>query len=89
MGKTALQTAPEKPKFGQPCNGCGFCCASEVCEIGLGIFGKDTPAPCPAMTFKRGRFECGAVNAADKMGPAEGLYLRLRLGIGLGCDSDD
>lgn len=85
---TPLPTAPEKPAFGEPCNGCGFCCASEVCEVGRAMFGSDQPAPCPAMTFKSGRFLCGAIAMADDMGADHGLLLRLKMGIGIGCDSD-
>lgn len=41
----------EKPKFGAPCNGCGFCCRNEVCGLGKAVLGDDTPAPCPLMRF--------------------------------------
>lgn len=85
---TPLQMAPEKPAYGEPCNGCGYCCASEVCEVGLAMFGKQQTAPCPAMTFRDGRFRCGAVDMADEMSPAYGLMLRLKMGIGIGCDSE-
>lgn len=53
------------------------------------MFGEAQPAPCPAMTFKEGRFWCGAIDMADDMSPAYGLVLRLKMGIGMGCDSDD
>ncbi len=81
--------APEKPRFGEPCNGCGFCCASEVCKVGLAMFGDDTPAPCPAMVYSDGRFWCGIVEAADATAPGPATFLRLLLGVGLGCDSED
>lgn len=62
--------APGKPKKGQPCNGCGYCCAAELCAIGKQIFvnggklieGDDdepVPGPCPAMEFVGGKFICG------------------------------
>ncbi len=85
----SMQTAPEKAPFGSPCNGCGYCCAAEVCVVGQGLFGKETPAPCPALEFADGRFWCGAVRVADGAGKHVGMYLRMRLGIGVGCDTDD
>jgi hypothetical protein len=78
--------APEKPREGQPCNGCGYCCAAEVCRVGLAVYGKDTPAPCPAITFHDGRFWCGVVESATpKMKP----IVELVLGVGFGCDATD
>lgn len=72
---------PEKPRLGEPCNGCGFCCAAEVCAIGLVVYGEQTPAPCPAMRFKEGRFWCAVVQQFEPIG--------VLLGIGMGCDSND
>lgn len=83
------QKAPMKPRFGETCNGCGYCCAAEVCEVGHVLFGKDCPAPCPGMQFRDGRFLCHAVELADGIGAEYGAYLRLRMGVGRGCDSDD
>ena len=85
--RVPLPTAPEKPKQGSPCNGCGYCCAAEVCSVGQAIYGRDQLAPCPAMRFREDRFWCGAVDMADELGPIDGLLLRLKLGIGIGCDS--
>jgi hypothetical protein len=89
--KTALPlaTAPNKPKRGEPCNGCGYCCAAEVCEVGLALCGPETPAPCPLMEFDGAAFRCGAVRLADEMSPAHGVLLRLKMGIGVGCDAND
>lgn len=87
MKLQVLETAPEKPRKGEPCNGCGFCCAAEVCEIGLAAMGPDTQAPCPAMEFSEGRFWCGIVKAEDELGVFP--LVRLMLGIGKGCDADD
>lgn len=45
----------EKPKIGQPCNGCGICCMKQVCRNGayvlglVGVFGETTHGPCPAI----------------------------------------
>jgi len=84
-----LQTAPEKPGFGSPCNGCGFCCAAEVCKLGLHVYGEEQQAPCPAMEFEDGRFWCGVMRSAEKLlPPSEFNFLKLSMGVGIGCDSD-
>lgn len=80
-----METAPEKPAFGSPCNGCGFCCAAEQCEISLQVFG-DVGAPCPAMQFEDGRFHCGVLRDAP---PVVQPLIAYVLGIGRGCDADD
>lgn len=79
-----------KPTFGEPCNGCGYCCQQEVCRVGLEAFGPNTQAPCPALVLRDGRTWCGVIEAADGMaGGAFGSHMRLVMGIGLGCDADD
>lgn len=75
----------QKPSYGAPCNGCGFCCQNEVCTIGTGVFGKIN-APCPALTFREGRYWCGLVEAARTT--EHQAFLVWRLGIGVGCDSE-
>lgn len=86
-----LTVAPNKPRFGEPCNGCGYCCAAEVCEVGRAVCGPEVVAPCPLMEFDEAgsHFRCGAVRAADALDPFMGLFLRLKMGIGRGCDADD
>ena len=83
------ERGPEKPKFGEPCNGCGFCCAAEVCVVGKAMHGDDCPAPCPSMEWVGGRFGCGLVRLAESCGPNAGLLLRMMLGIGKGCSMPD
>ena len=81
-----MNNAPDKPKNGEPCNGCGYCCASELCvaaEIALG----DVPAPCPLMRFKEGRFWCGLVLTEKENGMAP--MIATSLGIGIGCLVED
>jgi hypothetical protein len=77
--------APTKPREGEACNGCGACCAAEVCLIGRKVFGEDVPAPCPGLTFEAGRYWCDLVVASA--GSDAGDWLRMRLGVGVGCDS--
>ena len=77
---------PEKPRYGSPCNGCGWCCHSEVCALGKMAF-KDAVAPCPAMIFEEGKVRCGLVLAEMELGGE--TLLQDALGIGKGCCSDD
>lgn len=79
------ERAPEKPRYGSPCNGCGFCCAAEQCKLSVAVFGE-VGAPCPGMQFESGRFFCGVLREA----PADiQPLIAFTLGIGAGCDSDD
>lgn len=74
-----------KPLKGSPCNGCGLCCAQEVCEIGIGILGS-VPPPCPLLVYREGRTFCGAVEQGTNFSRI--MFKRL-LGIGKGCCSED
>ena len=80
-----LERAPEKPRKGERCNGCGYCCAAEQCLISLELFGK-VGAPCPAMQFEGGRFYCGVLREAP---PSLQPTIAFLLGAGMGCDADD
>lgn len=81
----STRALPKAP-YGSPCNGCGFCCAAEVCAIGREAFG-DVPAPCPGMLFDEGRFHCKLV-LIESLSGMEPLLATV-LGIGKGCDADD
>lgn len=78
---------PAKPRYGAPCNGCGWCCHSDVCKIGKHFFGENTPAPCPAMVFEEGRVKCDIVMAEREL--LETDDFGKALGIDQGCCSDD
>jgi len=56
---TMLVVLP-KPKFTEPCNGCGFCCATELCELADHVF-PGAVAPCPALEIEDGRTWCGMI----------------------------
>ncbi len=67
--------APEKPAFGSPCNGCGFCCAAEPCGVARQFVpGATEGAPCPAMEFEHGPFlvrddpQAGALSWPARLG---------------------
>lgn len=94
---TAGQRLPLKPAYGEPCNGCGFCCAAEPCGIAR-EFIPDHPeeGPCLAMEFDAGRFVCGMIRQPGRyMGLPDwgdahmGALFAEALGAGKGCDADD
>lgn len=89
------ERAPAKPRKGEQCNGCGFCCAAELCDLAVEC--GFASAPCPAMEFFAGRFWCGLASNPlryfPKMPPANVEPMRVLiatgLGFGRGCDADD
>jgi len=54
------RAAPPKPQVGQPCNGCGICCALETCPAARLRF-RQKSGPCPALewTPTESRYCCG------------------------------
>lgn len=88
-----MSQLPQKPKFGTACNGCGICCALELCEAGKIVF-LGASAPCPALklTPDGSRTYCELV-AFEKVAmeeiPGMQPLLQLALGIGVGCTMDD
>jgi len=55
--------APPKPAEGAPCNGCGLCCATEPCPVGVLVSRKRVGA-CDALLWSDsdGRYYCGLVS---------------------------
>lgn len=79
---------PSKPKFGSACNGCGFCCASEICAIGVMAF-PGAQAPCPALKIRPdGKSTYCEIVETERINKMEPL-IETALGIGKGCDSSD
>jgi hypothetical protein len=86
--------APQKPAVGEPCNGCGVCCASEPCPIGM-LASLSRRGRCKVLAWDatHRRYRCGLLPpAAD--GPPRPQTLRWRerllrrwIGAGIGCDS--
>lgn len=82
-----------KPTFGDPCNGCGYCCAMELCDVAEEYF-PGASVPCPALEYHDGVFRCGLVvrpshhlgmrfNGDKILSP---LFLRaIAAGQGCGC----
>lgn len=79
---------PPKPKFGAACNGCGLCCALELCIAGEMAF-PGAQAPCPALKLRsdgKGTY-CELVATEISAGLAP--MLQESLGIGKGCSMPD
>jgi len=76
-----------KPEYGDKCNGCGWCCMSEVCRIGKAVHGEDAVAPCPSLIKANNRYWCSLVLGEDITRlPA---LIGNALGIGKGCCSEN
>lgn len=91
---------PEKPRFGEPCNGCGYCCAIQPCAIAQDHLEAGDVGPCPALLFDHqdDRFRCGMVVSPTRfMGLPPDPFTDLALGglfaaqlaVGWGCDAED
>jgi len=86
---------PDKPAEGQPCNGCGVCCALETCPLARLRF-LQSKGPCPALVWSGSetRYHCGLlVNPGKYFGwlPPAGENIARRLfarwiSAGQGCD---
>jgi hypothetical protein len=87
--------APAKPAEGQPCNGCGVCCALETCPAARLRF-LQTKGACPALAWSDSerRYLCGLLIDPEKyLGwlPRRAQYVSRRLlarwiAAGKGCD---
>jgi hypothetical protein len=88
---------PRKPPEGEPCNGCGVCCALELCPVArlrfMHRFGQ-----CPALTWspEQVRYHCGLLTNPSRWLPgipkfAEASVQRLMarwISAGSGCDCE-
>ncbi|MDE2370577.1 MAG: hypothetical protein KGN16_16530 [Burkholderiales bacterium] len=86
--------APAKPAEGEPCNGCGLCCAAAPCPLGM-LAGRRLRGACAALIWSDSerRYRCGVVEAPRRWLPwlpaAWARQLALRwIASGSGCDSD-
>jgi hypothetical protein len=87
--------APAKPAEGQPCNGCGVCCALETCPAARLRF-LQIKGPCPALEWAANdkRYVCGLLTRPAhflKYLPNRGEPMASRLfarwiSAGRGCD---
>ena len=89
------RSAPAKPAEGQPCNGCGVCCALETCPAARLRF-LQKAGPCPALEWSvvETRYHCGLLTRpTHHLGwlPSSGEAVARRLltrwiAAGKGCD---
>lgn len=89
--------APPKPAPGQPCNGCGVCCASEPCPAGV-LLSRRRHGACVALRWHAtgGLYRCGLLAAPARwlprglrwLAPALAAWARRSISAGTGCDCD-
>jgi hypothetical protein len=77
-----------KPKFGSACNGCGVCCALELCGIAELAF-PGAKAPCPALKLVSdgSRTYCQLI-ATEQTHNLDPIIQEI-LGVGVGCTMED
>ncbi len=88
--------APPKPAEGAPCNGCGLCCLTEPCPLGVLVSRRRTGA-CAALRWSDAdrRYRCGMVQAPGAVtGFTHTWAVRLMsalarrwIAAGIGCDA--
>jgi hypothetical protein len=71
-----------KPRHGSPCNGCGACCYSSLCDLAKTIHG-DQPGPCPELVMTDEGSRCGVVERSEGAMRDAALLL---INAGNGCD---
>ncbi|TXH89141.1 MAG: hypothetical protein E6Q78_09075 [Rhodoferax sp.] len=80
--------APPKPAWGEACNGCGVCCLTEPCPIGI-VWSRRRHGACTALVWdaEGGGYRCGALQRAQVWPPLAHLVRRW-IAAGKGCDCD-
>lgn len=60
MSYDLLAALASKPRYGEPCNNCGACCATSQCIVSEAVFGPlPRPSPCPAFDPDGKDTKCG------------------------------
>jgi len=80
--------APAKPALGETCNGCGMCCATEPCPIGM-VISRRRSGACVALEWAEAeqRYHCGLLKKAAASGPSAQRLVARWIGAGKGCDA--
>lgn len=87
--------APSKPPVGTACNGCGICCASEPCPLGMIVSGRRR-GRCRALTWNDAgrRYRCALLGMPEDPRTRGRLLRRWRetllrrwIGADQDCDS--
>ncbi len=89
--------APPKPPTGVACNGCGVCCLSEPCPLGM-LVSRRRHGACAALRWSDldRRYLCGVVSDPVALWPALPRWIapmvsrlaRRWIGASIGCDAD-
>ncbi|APW36925.1 hypothetical protein RD110_06730 [Rhodoferax koreense] len=91
--------APVKPAFGTPCNGCGVCCLSAPCPVGM-LVSRRRSGACSALVWEAddSLYRCGMVrDPLSQLGWRDaprgwsawlGRRMRRWIAAGEGCDAD-
>lgn len=92
VSKGALE---RKPRYGDPCTGCGICCIMTLCPLAQAIY-RYKEGPCPALEWVDGKSACGMVTHPERhastlaliaVGRAElSATAKFVIGAGDGCD---
>ena len=93
---TIHAAAPPKPTLGEPCNGCGVCCAARPCPVSRLLLGHRS-GTCPALQWQdtTRRYLCGMVTTPasflswlpPQWNAFAGRRLARWIAPGIGCDS--
>lgn len=88
--------APAKPALGAPCNGCGLCCLTEPCPLGV-LVSRRRSGACIALRWSDHdqRYWCGMVaNPGDVIGVSHPWLVSALVAVakrsiaqGIGCDA--
>jgi hypothetical protein len=59
--------APTKPEFGAPCNGCGVCCMTEPCPLGV-LVSRKRQGACKALEWHAAEhlYRCGMLRSSSQ-----------------------
>jgi hypothetical protein len=81
--------APTKPALGEPCNGCGACCATEPCPVGA-VMSLRRSGSCVALEWNDSerRYRCGLLSRSARSGPAARRLVSRWIAAGAGCDAE-
>ena len=95
--------APDKPAWGDVCNGCGVCCLAAPCPLGM-LVSRRRQGACVALQWQEagGLYRCGMISApqqvlralpgpwrfmASWMASPVAWLARRWVATGIGCDS--
>ncbi|MBI5816707.1 MAG: hypothetical protein HZB29_13980 [Nitrospinae bacterium] len=88
--------APDKPSIGEPCNGCGVCCAMTPCAVGIFLLRQKREANCRALEWDepQNRYQCGVAARPGRfftilpafMEKPAGRLISRWISAGSGCD---